>query len=1129
MKNIFYSLIILLIVSCSNDKNETTLNQAINKTEIDSNLSYIQSADLLVTGDFDFGTVSQSASQSKIVTIKNTGLIPGKVKIDLTTIFQTNGIFSINYASSDCFVSSSYKILQSQYSCQIELLLTSGVTASGAIFAAIPLYDELASNTLIKNLQASVVISSTGSTPPVGKSCITAYHKDLITGKCVSDYKDCTPLISNAVVAKKHWNSVNQTFDSCLATSCVPSYAPANGGSSCALSSQTITINKLINQGISNIYDAGTNALIESCPVNSSSCAILVPALSNIRIESIGSNGYGFTNYSDSNCLGVNFACSKSSINSNLTITPLFSIQNYTLTVAILPSNLNSDSTYSILKNGVACSTPACLSSFNFGQTVQITATPNQYVNVDSITLSDGGIAKSGINPISFSFGLTNLTANINLSDKPLTVPLFVFNGSLSSGLITIANDPLSITTSNIPMARTMLISESADCSTGSYIPYVATKLYTHSITTGIRNISFQYKNNTQTSSCFNYTVKATNTSRACTPQPANTQSNGTQSSTDSGTTWTTCSGYVCSPLYTDLGSAVCSQTNQTQSCNITDGTATITGVGSRSTSNGGQSWTTCSVTSCNSTYHTENNLTCISNTRSCLVTNGSGVQAWNTSNLSWGSCIANACTGIYVPYAGACILPISRACNPQPANSTVNGTQISNDNGATWQGCTGFTCSPTYTAVGSICSLTNQSRACTSQPAGSTGGTETTSNGGQSWSACSGFTCTQSNYAPSGSACVFTRPLLTNTTSVTINRRGSTCSISNGKAYCWSINGGQTASALGVVGIAGTSIPTVPYPVNDSGALSGKTMIKITSSDNYFCALDNTGKAYCWGVVPRNGTWSTPTQITTTGVLAGKTLTDIKAAGDTVCALASTGEVFCFGQNYNYAMGVTTPTTSAVPVLAGVSGITSLFGGIDAFGVFCGKNSSNNIYCWGSNYPFGIIGYFDNSTPTYYKMPAMISDDIGVTTFNKMVFGAGHSCFISTNNRFTCRGNNDSRQKGYLGSKNGINNYLDYIPQQVSTGIVNSPSSIIDMSAGGTSTCVVYSNNNVQCWGDDYSNNNSSVSANVTLPLSGRGITKLFMSGYGATSLRGCGLNSTGQLYCWYTSDLNGTGTLIQ
>jgi uncharacterized cupin superfamily protein len=62
--------------------------------------------------------------------------------------------------------------------------------------------------------------------------------------------------------------------------------------------------------------------------------------------------------------------------------------------------------------------------------------------------------------------------------------------------------------------------------------------------------------------------------------------------------------------------------------------------------------WTDCALTACNSTYHVESGA-CVSDTRACTVTGGSGTETWN--GTSYAACVATACTTGYNLVSGAC------------------------------------------------------------------------------------------------------------------------------------------------------------------------------------------------------------------------------------------------------------------------------------------------------------------------------------------------------------------------------------------------------------------------------------------------------------------------------------------
>ena len=71
------------------------------------------------------------------------------------------------------------------------------------------------------------------------------------------------------------------------------------------------------------------------------------------------------------------------------------------------------------------------------------------------------------------------------------------------------------------------------------------------------------------------------------------------------------------------------------------------------------------------------------------------------------------------------------------------------------------------------------------------------------------------------------------------------TCAIESGQAYCWGPGGGQ-------LGDGSTAASGIPVAVDTTGALAGKTLAEVSAGDGFTCALDTSGRAYCWGVNDR-------------------------------------------------------------------------------------------------------------------------------------------------------------------------------------------------------------------------------------------------------------------------------------
>ena len=137
------------------------------------------------------------------------------------------------------------------------------------------------------------------------------------------------------------------------------------------------------------------------------------------------------------------------------------------------------------------------------------------------------------------------------------------------------------------------------------------------------------------------------------------------------------------------------------------------------------------------------------------------------------------------------------------------------------------------------------------------------------------------------------------------------------GAAYCWGIN------TNGELGNSSTTQSTTAVAVTTSGVLAGVSLSQIGAGGNSTCALDTTGAAYCWGIntngeLGNNSTTQStaPVAVTTSGVLAGVALSQISVGQDFACALDTTGAAYCWGLDANGQLGNNSTTQSTVPVL---------------------------------------------------------------------------------------------------------------------------------------------------------------------------------------------------------------------
>ena len=251
-------------------------------------------------------------------------------------------------------------------------------------------------------------------------------------------------------------------------------------------------------------------------------------------------------------------------------------------------------------------------------------------------------------------------------------------------------------------------------------------------------------------------------------------------------------------------------------------------------------------------------------------------------------------------------------------------------------------------------------------------------------------------------------------------------CAIaSDDKAYCWGYN------SEGNLGNNSTANSRVPVAVNTSGVLAGKTIKQISSS----CAIASDDKAYCWGLgsAGRLGNNSTadssiPVAVDTSGVLAGKTIKQISTGGTHNCAIASDDKAYCWGYNSEGNLGNNSTANSRVPVAVNTSG------------VLAGK------------------------------------------TIKQISAGSSHTCAIASDDKAYCWGYNS---EGNLGNNSTANSR---VPVAVNTSGVLAGKTIKQISAGGTHTCAIASDDKAYCWGvglalGNNSINNSLVPTHVYAP----------------------------------------------
>ncbi|MBM3720683.1 MAG: hypothetical protein FJW47_02135 [Actinobacteria bacterium] len=262
-------------------------------------------------------------------------------------------------------------------------------------------------------------------------------------------------------------------------------------------------------------------------------------------------------------------------------------------------------------------------------------------------------------------------------------------------------------------------------------------------------------------------------------------------------------------------------------------------------------------------------------------------------------------------------------------------------------------------------------------------------------------------------------RPTAVSTLGVLANKKvtdisvGSShaCAIADGQAFCWGAN------YSGQLGDGTTTNSSAPVAVQTSGVLSGKTITRISASDDSTCAIANN-QVFCWGdnsygqlgnTSPTRS--SAPIAVVTTGALAGKVVTEISVTRLHACAVAS-GSVICWGYNGNgqfgngsISYGANAPTAvNTTGVLAGKSLVS-----VDVESSTSCAATTSEIFCWGYNY----AGQLGNGSTTDSNIPVKVSDiGTSITGVVKEVYTGSTTC-AHVGAKIYCWGNNGSGQFG--------------------------------------------------------------------------------------------------------------------
>jgi alpha-tubulin suppressor-like RCC1 family protein len=342
------------------------------------------------------------------------------------------------------------------------------------------------------------------------------------------------------------------------------------------------------------------------------------------------------------------------------------------------------------------------------------------------------------------------------------------------------------------------------------------------------------------------------------------------------------------------------------------------------------------------------------------------------------------------------------------------------------------------------------------------------------------------------------------------------TCAVDlSGNAYCW---GSAGAGQLGyAAGISDSSAQPVLVPLPGPAS-------RVVAGGYHACALLADGSVACWG------TWSAGPQ----GVsrVAGlPRLLQLAAGSSHTCGLDADGQTWCWGSNMQGQLGrAIGADTDAGKVQTAVRFAQVAAGGDRTCGLAL---NLQDIYCWGDGqatptfeltFPAGLRGIGVWEDQLCYWNDRSFSCNKDTSNIDRpptrIIVGWSNTCYLLSGGSLVCDGANDVGQRGvgYRGSPPGGRVPVD---ETVSAG-----GPYVDVAIGSSHICALEQGGAVRCWGNNREGElgigeDPSHKAPLREVAVGRAKKVIFGSGHV------CALLADGTIRCWGSNEYFALGVV--
>ena len=360
--------------------------------------------------------------------------------------------------------------------------------------------------------------------------------------------------------------------------------------------------------------------------------------------------------------------------------------------------------------------------------------------------------------------------------------------------------------------------------------------------------------------------------------------------------------------------------------------------------------------------------------------------------------------------------------------------------------------------------------------------------------------------------------PEVGNARQVTVGSGYACAVLKTGQLACWGFNG------QGNLGDGTIENRHAPVEV-DLG--EGRTAVTVAAGVLTTCAILDDDSLKCWGW-NRNGQvgdGTTTDRHTPTAVNLGQgvTVKMVRPGREHNCALLGDNSIKCWGRNNHGQIGdgTTTDRSNPTAVDLGQSGVTAFDGGWHSA---CALLEDNSVKCWGPNF-YGQIG---DGSVTQRNTPVAISFPGDKSALSVSV-GGNHACAVLDDNSLACWGSNAYGQLGVDASSNeactvgGVDYDCVKTPTPVDLG---EGQKAMAVTIGDEHTCALLDDHSVKCWGrnrEGHLGDGTIVDKSVptAVDLGGRAVAAISAGSYSS-----CALFENGHVTCWGNNENGQLGT---